>query len=61
MEEQPIYNVNVAFNVQAANSEEAWQKVVTHLRNNFTGTYESVEEPELQPHLTAKDCESLLV
>jgi hypothetical protein len=60
MEEQPIYNVNVAFNVQAATSEEAWSKLVNHLRSNFTGTYQSVEEPELQPHLTAADCESLL-
>jgi hypothetical protein len=33
---------------------------VNHLRSNFTGTYQSVEEPELQPHLTAADCESLL-
>ena len=55
-----IWNVNVAFNVQAATQEEAADKMRAHLDTHLTGQYEAMEEPEWQPHVTADECETLI-
>lgn len=56
----PIWGVNVAFNVQAKTSDEAWNKLSLYLGKHFQGFYESLEQPVLQPHITADDCETLI-
>jgi hypothetical protein len=56
-----IYNVNVAFNVEASSQSEAAQKTASYLRQHFsTGFYEAIEEPELQQGIDADDCETLI-
>lgn len=55
-----IYNVNVAFNVQASSQEEAAQKTASYLSKHFdTGLYEAIEEPTLTG-LTEDECETLI-
>jgi hypothetical protein len=56
----PIWGVNVAFNVQAKTQDEAWNKLSRYLGKTFNGHYESLESPVLQPHITADDCETLI-
>jgi hypothetical protein len=55
-----IWNVNVAFNVKATTQEEAADKMRAYLDTHLTGQYEAIEEPELQPHIAADECETLI-